>query len=124
MLPVESAKAKELIASNKWIFEELLDQLEKDFGYEEIFDDYYRYQTIDEVAKRLLSEIQYLIKSAPDRYYALLYKIDVGEQKIHQLMESGEFETLEEVSSKLILEREIQKSSNKKCNQWQTQTVI
>lgn len=109
MLPTRIHKSLEIINQNNWLIQEILDQLEKDFGYPEIFDTPDYFKNLEDIFKSISVEVARMMKANPDAFYALLYKIDLNENKLKREMESGKYTTLEEVSSELVLERVIQK---------------
>ncbi len=68
----------------------------------------------EELKQKLALHINYLINNDFEKLVALLYRIDVNENKLRQLLEQKEGENTAGLITDLIIERQLQKIKSRK----------
>jgi hypothetical protein len=68
-----------------------------------------RYKTLSEFKDYLASKISYLIENNFDLLINILYRIDIGEEKLQKLFAGKNKQNIPEALSDLIIERQLQK---------------
>ncbi|SMO33671.1 hypothetical protein SAMN06265350_101128 [Solitalea koreensis] len=101
----------ELAKKQKKLLEGLIMQLQKDFNEVGIQPDLSNLPPAiyDDLKSRLLPVIQELIEKHSDKFFILLYRIDIPEQAAKQVFAMDESIAKAERFTEMILERELKK---------------
>lgn len=70
--------------------------------------------TYEELHKKLSEEINYLINNQFEKLVYYLYRIDVNEKKMRNILDKNEGENASELIAELIIERQLQKIESRK----------
>jgi hypothetical protein len=93
---------------NEKMYYQLINQLNKDFALSNIQVQFSTTQKSSQLIKDLSLAISNLLKNNYDSYLALIYRVDISENKLRNL-QTNNFETLVQQITFLILERELLK---------------
>ena len=63
----------------------------------------------DELYKQVVEIVAYLLDKRIERFMQLLYRIDINESQLKQILQKGNAQSVHSDVSKLILERELKK---------------
>jgi uncharacterized pyridoxamine 5'-phosphate oxidase family protein len=72
------------------------------------------FSAYEELKKQIIPALKNLYKDNHAAFFSLLYRIDVNEKKVQQVLNNSRDDELPEQLSKLILEREFKKALFKK----------
>lgn len=97
------------------ILDETAQQIVKDFGLVGVRIEFFRNpQTSGELYSRILPVIERMQSEDPNKFFSLMYRIDISETQVRKTVEGSKDRSFSEVVTQMILERELQKVLTRK----------